>query len=122
VLTHTSGIDGDFFQDTGRWDDCVERYILACSGLGQLHQPDALFSYCNAGFVIAGRIVEKLRRTTWDQALRHYVLDPVGGPAGATPFAAARDLLRFARLHLAGGETAAGKRLLSAGSVAAMRH
>src|SRR5512140_3520813 len=29
LLTHTSGIDGDFFLDTGRGDDCIERYILA---------------------------------------------------------------------------------------------
>ena len=25
LLTHTSGIDGDVFTDTGRGDDCVER-------------------------------------------------------------------------------------------------
>src|SRR6266851_1627710 len=27
LLTHTSGIDGDIFTDTGRGDDCVERYV-----------------------------------------------------------------------------------------------
>ena len=27
LLTHTSGIDGDVFTDTGRGDDCVERYV-----------------------------------------------------------------------------------------------
>jgi len=53
LLTHSSGIDGDFFQDTGRGDDCVERYVLACSGLGQLHRPGELFSYCNSGFACA---------------------------------------------------------------------
>jgi len=26
LLTHTSGIDGDVFTDTGRGDDCLERY------------------------------------------------------------------------------------------------
>ncbi|HET9969013.1 MAG TPA: hypothetical protein VFQ68_12330 [Streptosporangiaceae bacterium] len=25
--THTSGIDGDVFTDTGGGDDCVERYV-----------------------------------------------------------------------------------------------
>ena len=29
LLTHTSGIDGDIFTDTGRGDDCVERYVDA---------------------------------------------------------------------------------------------
>jgi CubicO group peptidase (beta-lactamase class C family) len=27
LLTHTSGIDGDIFTDTGRGDDCLERYV-----------------------------------------------------------------------------------------------
>ena len=27
LLTHTSGIDGDIFADTGRGDDCLERYV-----------------------------------------------------------------------------------------------
>ena len=29
LLTHTSGIDGDVFTDTGRGDDCLERYVGA---------------------------------------------------------------------------------------------
>ena len=29
LLTHTSGIDGDLFTDTGRGADCVERYTAA---------------------------------------------------------------------------------------------
>src|SRR5712691_13322824 len=27
LLTHTSGLDGDVFTDTGRGGDCVERYV-----------------------------------------------------------------------------------------------
>ena len=65
LLCHTSGIDGDFFQDTGCGDDCVERYVLACAALPQLHPPGEMLSYCNAGFMIAGRIIEKLRGKPW---------------------------------------------------------
>lgn len=162
LLTHTSGIDGDFFQATGRGDDAVERYVLACAALPQLHPPGALWSYCNAGFVLLGRIVEKLRGCTWDEALRRQLLEPLGtegmgtfpeqalrrraavghflhpksgeivmaplwpeprasGPAGATPFAFARDLCRFARLHLDGGVARDGRRLLAEASVRAMQ-
>ncbi len=32
LLTHTSGIDGDVFTDTGRGDDCVERYVAGLEG------------------------------------------------------------------------------------------
>ena len=27
LLSHTSGIDGDVFTDTGRGDDCLEKYV-----------------------------------------------------------------------------------------------
>lgn len=162
LLTHTSGIDGDFFQPAGRGDDAVERYVLACAALPQLHRPGALWSYCNAGFVLAGRIVEKLRGCTWDEALRRHLLEPLAtegmgtfpeqalrfraavghflhpktgaivaapiwpeprasGPAGATPFAFARDLCRFARAHLDGGVTGRGGRVLGEASVRAMQ-
>lgn len=42
------------------------------------------------------------------------------GPAGATPYAAPRDLVRFGRMFLASGVAAAGARLLSPDAVAAM--
>jgi CubicO group peptidase (beta-lactamase class C family) len=32
LLTHTSGIDGDIFTDTGRGDDCVKRYVSELAG------------------------------------------------------------------------------------------
>src|SRR4051794_13761958 len=58
LLNHTSGIDGDFFHDTGRGDDCVARYVEACARLRQNHAPGATMSYCNSGFKILGRVVE----------------------------------------------------------------
>jgi CubicO group peptidase (beta-lactamase class C family) len=84
LLTHTSGMDGDFFEDTGSGDDCVERYVLACRALPQLHAPGELFSYCNAGFVLLGRIVEKLRGQPFDAALREHLLLPLGASRTGT--------------------------------------
>ncbi len=162
LLTHTSGMDGDFFLDTGRGDDCVERFVLACAALPQVHAPGEGWSYCNAGFAVAGRIIELFRGKTWDRVMREYLLDPIGnqsmgtlpeeallqraavghvipagerapvpasvwalqrsnGPAGATPFGTAADLLRFARLHIAKGVTQDGARLISEESVAEMQ-
>jgi CubicO group peptidase (beta-lactamase class C family) len=43
------------------------------------------------------------------------------GPAGATPMARARDLVSFALMHLNGGVTREGKRVLSEGAVRAMQ-
>lgn len=78
LLTHTSGIDGDLFQDSGRGDDCLEKYVAACAELTQNHPIGESFSYCNSGFVIAGRIIERLTGKTWDAALREQICEPLG--------------------------------------------
>ena len=70
LLTHTSGIDGDVFTDTGRGDGCIARYVDGLADVGQNHPLGATWSYCNSGFVVCGRIVEHLTGLTWDAALR----------------------------------------------------
>ena len=154
LLTHTSGMDGDYFEDTGKGDNCIERYILACRALPQLHPPGKNFSYCNAGFVVAGRIIEKLTGNPWPIALKSQIIHPLqltpmgtepeeaifnrvavghmphpdtgqqqmvpvwrlttsNGPAGATPFGSARNLLSFAAMILNRGKDAEGGQFLS---------
>jgi CubicO group peptidase (beta-lactamase class C family) len=78
LLSHTSGIDGDLFLDTGRGDDCVEKYVEACADLAQNHPLGATQSYCNSGFSIAGRILEKLEGKRWDDVLREQIVEPLG--------------------------------------------
>ncbi len=78
LLSHTSGIDGDVFDDFGRGDDCVARYVAACSRLFLTQPVGATMSYCNVGFVIAGRIVERLTGASWDAALRRGLIEPLG--------------------------------------------
>lgn len=78
LLSHTSGMDGDVFDDFGRGDDCVERYVAAMGGLAQTNQPGSFFSYCNSGYILLGRIVEHYRQMSWDAALRKHLLEPLG--------------------------------------------
>lgn len=78
LLTHTCGVDGDVFTDTGRGDDCVEKYVAALADTPQNHPLGATFSYCNSGFVLAGRVVEVLTGKTWDAALREQIITPLG--------------------------------------------
>ena len=78
LLTHTSGIDGDVFTDTGRGDECVQRYVDGLADVAQNHPLAATWSYCNAGFIVLGRIVEQLRGCTWDAALRTHLVTPLG--------------------------------------------
>ena len=156
LLTHTSGIDGDIFTDTGRGDDCVERYVGLLAEVPSVFTPGATYSYCNSGYVLLGRIIEVIDGQSWDESLRERLTGPLAatqtvtlpeeailrraavghqrcgtpvhvwglprsiGPAGLIT-ATAGDLLTFARLHLDGGVTADGKRLLSESSAAAMQ-
>lgn len=160
LLTHTSGVNGDVFTDTGRGDDNLRDYVAGLAGIGINHPLGATFSYCNAGFGIVGRMIEVLCGCSWDEALRRRLLEPLGlsrtstlpeeallgrsaighvgepgeplhvapawglprsaGPAGlisSTP----REVLAFARMHLAGGRAPDGSQVLSSESVAAMR-
>ncbi|MBC9732850.1 serine hydrolase [Nocardioides marmotae] len=78
LLTHTSGIDGDVFTDTGRGDDCLEKYVALLHEQTQNHPLGATWSYCNAGFSVLGRVIEVLTGTTWDQALRERLFTPLG--------------------------------------------
>lgn len=83
LLTHSSGIDGDHFVDTGRGDDAVARYVETCARLSMTHPVGATFSYCNTGFVV-GRLVERLTGQTWHRALRDRLLEPLGVRRTAT--------------------------------------
>ncbi|GAB2601648.1 serine hydrolase [Paractinoplanes abujensis] len=78
LLTHTSGIDGDVFTDTGRGDDCLEKYVDGLADVAQNHPLGATWSYCNSGFSLAGRVIEKLTGGTWDAAVRDRISTPLG--------------------------------------------
>ncbi len=78
LLTHTSGIDGDVFTDTGRGDDCVEKYVARLAEFAQNHPLGATWSYCNSGFALAGRVIERLTGGSWDKAMRDRIFGPLG--------------------------------------------
>jgi CubicO group peptidase (beta-lactamase class C family) len=78
LLTHSSGLDGDVFTDTGRGDDCVAKYVELLGDVDQLFAPGTAYSYCNAGFVILGRLIEVLDERTWDASLRARLIEPLG--------------------------------------------
>ncbi|MEV4397286.1 serine hydrolase [Nonomuraea sp. NPDC049607] len=162
LMCHVSGFEGDVFTDTGKGDDCVERFLDALHEVPQLFEPGEMFSYNNAGYCVLGRIIEVVRGKPFDACLRDHLFTPLGmthaandpyeaivhrtavghvqrtpdgpyeptpvwalarsnAPAGSMLAMRPRDLLAFARMHLAGGTGPDGVRLLSAESVRAMR-
>jgi CubicO group peptidase (beta-lactamase class C family) len=99
LLTHTSGFEGDIFTDTGVGDDCVEKYLAVLHDVPQLFPPGEMWSYNNAGFCVLGRLVEVLRETPYDIALRERLIKPLGITHAATdPYQAI--LFRAAVGHL----------------------
>jgi CubicO group peptidase (beta-lactamase class C family) len=84
LLTHTCGVDGDIFTDTGRGSDCVEIYVDRLAEAASIHPVGAAYSYCNSGFVLLGRIIEVLDGCAWDDSLRRRLIEPLGLTATVT--------------------------------------
>lgn len=84
LLTHTSGITGDYFPDFGRGEDAVQRCVESLADVPMLHEPGSMFSYCNSGFILAGRLIERVTGESWDRALADRLLEPIGTTAFAT--------------------------------------
>ncbi|MUN37335.1 serine hydrolase domain-containing protein [Actinomadura litoris] len=136
LLCHTAGFEGDLFTDTGKGDDCLERYVELLADVPQIFEPGAMFSYNNAGYCVLGRIVEAVRGEPFDRCMRDHLFTPLGmthassdpyeailhraavghlggrpvpvwamprseAPAGSMLAMTPRDLLAFARAHLA---------------------
>lgn len=78
LLTHTGGIDGNHFTDTGRNDDAIEKFIATLAEADQLLPPGTVLSYSNSGYVILGRLVEVLRGKPFHDVLRERLVTPLG--------------------------------------------
>lgn len=78
LLTHMAGWAGDFFRETGSGDDCLARYVAEMASLPQIVPVGTLWAYNNAGFGLAGRIIEVLTGDTYETVAQDFVLDPLG--------------------------------------------
>jgi CubicO group peptidase (beta-lactamase class C family) len=78
LLTHQAGFEGDIFTDTGRGDDAIEKFVDLLAEMPQTFPPGFMFSYNNAGYIVLGLLVERLRETTWERALVERIAVPLG--------------------------------------------
>ncbi|WP_152365599.1 serine hydrolase domain-containing protein [Microlunatus speluncae] len=78
LLSHTGGVTNDFNLDTGRGDDCLEKYVAAAREVSLDLPPGVTVSYGSLGYVVLGRLVEVITGTTWDQALKDLIFTPLG--------------------------------------------
>ena len=77
LLAHTGGWEGDYFDDTGWGDDAVAEYVVRMRSLPQLTPVGELWSYNNAGFALAGRVVEVVTGERFEDVVKRLVLDPL---------------------------------------------
>jgi CubicO group peptidase (beta-lactamase class C family) len=102
LLTHTSGWEGQV-SGPDRGEETLKNFVSTIGGLMQLAPPGAAWSYNNAGFSVAGRVIETVTGTSINAAIRDLVFKPLGlAHAGTT----AGDFIanRFAVGHLNRGE------------------
>ena len=93
LLCHSNGLCGDFFPDDLKQSgNPIARYLDRCNFLPQVHAPGAGFSYSNAAYAIAGRLVEVLSGISWFEAVEEWIYKPLGMQrAVANPL----DMLKF---------------------------
>jgi len=79
TLTHMGGWEGDYFEDAGgSGDDALARQVAGMATLEQTAKPGEMWGYNNAGFYVAGRIIETVTGQPFEAALKTLVLDPIG--------------------------------------------
>ena len=78
LLNHTPGWAGDDFENTGQGADALALYAAGMVKLPQLTPVGRLFSYNNAALSLAGRVIEVVAGSTYEEAVKGLVLDPLG--------------------------------------------
>jgi CubicO group peptidase (beta-lactamase class C family) len=103
VFTHTGGWVGDFFDDVGAGDDALSRIVARMAEQRQLTPLGEVWSYNNAGFYLAGRVIEVVSGKPYEAAAQELVLGPLG-MSSSYFFAADVITHRFAVGHRVGDE------------------
>ncbi|MFC7842849.1 serine hydrolase domain-containing protein [Streptomyces sp. NPDC057382] len=133
LLSHTAGLPTGPDSDSAA-GTTAPRYLSAvCTARYALFPPGTGFSYSNAGYVAAGRILSEVTGMTWQEAVAALVLEPLGivpaflgDAAPARPVAGghalntATGLVRPAHQNLAPVEAPAGALLASAEDLVAL--
>lgn len=102
LLTHTAGWEGQLTpEDFGI--DALRRFAESQQELPQLAPPGDVWSYNNAGFTIAGRVIEAASGQRIHDALRALVFEPIGLTRA---FSRTEDAVthRFAAAHRSAGD------------------
>ncbi|MCB0105225.1 MAG: beta-lactamase family protein, partial [Caldilineaceae bacterium] len=77
LLTHMGGWVGDYFENTGTGDDALARYVAKMAALPQQVPLGTLWSYNNAGFSLAGHVLEAIADKPYETIVQEELFDPL---------------------------------------------
>jgi CubicO group peptidase (beta-lactamase class C family) len=78
LLTHSGGWEGQL-SGADRGDETLRSFVTtAMPDAMQLSPPGAAWSYNNAGFSVAGRVIEAVTGTSVNRAIRDLIFTPLG--------------------------------------------
>src|SRR5690348_1153933 len=77
LLTHLGGWEGQV-SGPDRGSETLKDFVGSITDLMQVAPPGAAWSYNNAGFSIAGRVIESATGTSINRAIRDLVFTPLG--------------------------------------------
>lgn len=78
LLTHTAGMKDDAPQDGPHDESALARNVETFGPDDVLAPPGNLFSYANTGYVLAGRVIERITGKPFAAAVQELVLAPHG--------------------------------------------
>jgi len=78
LLNHTAGLDWRLIVDTGDGDDALAEFVARLAGFEPLAAPGTRTSYSQAGYNLAGRVIEKVTGLTFERAVATLILEPLG--------------------------------------------
>ena len=78
LLSHSSGIYGDFFDDFGADDRALAREVAHLHTIEQLTRPGELWHYCNSGFDLAGHVIATIAGQSYEDVIRDRIFDSLG--------------------------------------------
>ncbi|MEV0363947.1 serine hydrolase domain-containing protein [Nocardia fusca] len=78
LLNHTAGLEWKLSADTGEGEDALARHARLLAAAPLVGEPGTRASYSQAGFNLAGRIIENVTGQTFERAVATLLLAPLG--------------------------------------------
>jgi CubicO group peptidase (beta-lactamase class C family) len=78
LLSHQSGLFGDYYDDFGMGDDALARCVASFQSLRQFTAPGEVWAYGSSGFMLAGRAVEVVTGQPFEAAMHERIFEPLG--------------------------------------------